>query len=356
MSKSMFVVRPFQATTLSWWHSERDQLDLSPPYQRSPGVWSSTDKAYLIDSIINGYDIPKFYIADFSYVSSNLNITGKPYAVIDGRQRFEAIFDFLDGKLKLNKNMVYLGDEPVDISGMDYFKLKEKHSKIAQRVENFNITVMSVITNREDMINELFVRLNRNKPLTGAEVRSAMTGEVPRLIREISQTNFLTKSIAFSNTRKQSENVAAKLLLIEHRGGFVETKKINLDRFALEAALTETEFSLSAERVKSSLTDAFHIFKENDPLLKSSGVIPVYYWLTRNIGIVNLRDQILSFETFRNASKNHPAVVAYNNASRSTNDPLSYKLRYEILKSYITNDGNSLKLEQDIPGILNLAS
>ena len=105
--EDIFVVRPFSNTSIGWWHAERDQIDLAPPYQRKSGVWTNSDKAFLIDSVINGYDIPKFYVADFSYSGSSLNTTGRPFAVIDGRQRFEAIFDFLDGKVSLRTDIRY---------------------------------------------------------------------------------------------------------------------------------------------------------------------------------------------------------------------------------------------------------
>lgn len=39
---------------------------------RKGGIWSERDKAYLIDSIINGFDIPKFYLSDFGMRSSTL--------------------------------------------------------------------------------------------------------------------------------------------------------------------------------------------------------------------------------------------------------------------------------------------
>lgn len=346
----MFVVRPFEATTLAWWHGERDQLDLSPPYQRSSGVWSQKDKAYLIDSIINGYDIPKFYVADFSYVSSDLNKKNKPYAVIDGRQRFEAVFDFLDSRLPLNSDMKYFGEERISLAGLNYKELREKFPKIAKRVENFNITVMSVITDEEPKINDLFVRLNRSKPLTGSEVRSALVGPVSDLIKQISKNNFFTKSIAFSNVRKQAENVAAKLLLIEHRGIFVETKKINLDRFAAEAALTESEFQESSRRVNETLTLMAKKFRANDPLLRSSGQIPVYYWLARKHPRSPLRQIIDSFENFRKSHPTHGAVVAYAQASRSTNDPYSYRVRYQVLESFM-RDGDLISetvIEDDL--------
>jgi hypothetical protein len=339
----MFVVRPFQATTLSYWHGERDQLDLSPPYQRSSGVWSNSDKAFLIDSIINGYDIPKFYIADFSYVSSSLNLRGRPYAVIDGRQRFEAIFDFLDNRVKLNNDMVYLGEERLKLAGLLFKEIKEKFPKVAQRIENFNINVMSVLTDQEEKINDLFVRLNKSKPLTGAEVRSAMVSDVADLIRKISNNDFFKKCISFNVKRKQDENVAAKILLIEHRSAFVDTKKVNLDRFAMEASLTESEFEHSADRVLEVLHLMSKKFKFSDPLLRSSGIIPVYYWLVKNHPNARLREEILLFETYRKANSNSPPIVAFNNASRSTNDLFSYKVRYAVLEAFLGLDtGESL--------------
>lgn len=348
---NVFVVRPFSSTSIGWWYAERDQIDLSPSYQRKSGVWSNKDKAFLIDSIINGYDIPKFYVADFSYSGSRLNFSGRPYAVIDGRQRFEAIFDFLDGKYHLNDDILYIADPQISLRGMAVNQLREKHPRILQRIENFSLSVMSVITDQADRINDLFVRLNRSKPLTGAEVRSAMTGEVSAYIRRISSGTFFSEFVGFSNNRKQHENVVAKLLLMEHRGGFVETKKTSLDRFVEEALLTESGFSHTANAVETILSRMENEFLPKDSLLKSSGILPVYYWLVRNevakgFLVKNLKD----FDSLRKNNPLHPGVVVYNSVSRSTNDELSYKIRYAVLERFIF-EGASFKVD-DIENIL----
>ena len=339
--ENIFVVRPFSNTSIGWWYTERDQIDLSPSYQRKSGVWSPRDKAFLIDSIINGYDIPKFYIADFSYTGSSLNSSGKPYAVIDGRQRFEAIFDFLDGRIQLNQDMVYLGDSSIRLGGMTIRDLENKHSRIAQRIQSFPLSVMSVITNQVDRINDLFVRLNKSKPLTGAEVRSAMTGEVSVYIRQLAAHKFFTECVGFSNQRKQHENTAAKLLLIEHRGTFVETKKTTLDRFVIEALLTESEFSITADAVTKILDMMAATFGSGSTLLRSSGIIPVYYWLVRNNNTsIDLNYWIKEFEAFAAKYPTHPAIVEYKSASRSTNDELSYRIRHNILYHFIEYRGD----------------
>ena len=186
----MFTVRPFEARTLSWWYDERDSIDLSPVYQRKGGIWSPFDKAYLINSILNGFDVPKLYLADFTYVNTPLNEKSRPYAVIDGRQRLEAIFGFFSNSFPLNRDFQLFDQINLQLAGLGYKDLKVNHPKIASKLENFNLSVMSVITDDEAKISELFVRLNKNRPLSGAEIRNAMTGELPRMVRRSLNTAF----------------------------------------------------------------------------------------------------------------------------------------------------------------------
>src|SRR4051812_17968171 len=119
-SRSTFTVRAFEAKTLSWWRARKPQIDMSPPYQRRGRLWSPADKAYLIDSIINGFDVPKFYIAEFTYSDSKLNKKKLPFAIIDGKQRFEAIFDFFEGQVTLNSDFVFLDDPSLKLGGLGY--------------------------------------------------------------------------------------------------------------------------------------------------------------------------------------------------------------------------------------------
>lgn len=339
----MFSVRPFEARTLSWWSDERKNLDLSPPYQRRGRIWSDQDKAFLIDSVLNGYDIPKLYIADFTYFPSSLNSGKRSYSVIDGRQRFEAIFDFFDDKLNLSDSFNLIEDANLGLAGLSYSQLKSKHPKVASRFENFNLSVMSVITDDEARINDLFVRLNSSKPLSGAEVRNAMSGEVPNLIRRIANHQFFREKIAFSITRRQDQNAAAKLLLLEYRGALVDTKKVNLDRFVKEAILSSsTSISAAADRVISKLDNVAPLFGDHDPALKLATGLPVYYWYFRNNEVdASTITKIRKFEDARRSNKQlasigetsglDEALQTYDYFNRSPDDATSHERRYKIL-------------------------
>jgi len=114
---------------MSWWYEQyrEGRLDLSPRYQRRSDIWGEWKQAHLIDSILNSFDIPKFYVADFSsFRSANLNKEKRPYAIIDGKQRFEALFKFFDGDLALNQTFELLEESSTVLAGFTYLDLKKK--------------------------------------------------------------------------------------------------------------------------------------------------------------------------------------------------------------------------------------
>ena len=74
----------------------RAAINTNPDYQRPP-VWSTAQKQLLVDSVLRGYDVPKFYWRQ---------VSKKPvkFDVVDGQQRIRAICGFLDGKYALPKD------------------------------------------------------------------------------------------------------------------------------------------------------------------------------------------------------------------------------------------------------------
>jgi len=302
----MFKVQSHAARTLSWWYKQKSKIDFSPAYQRKGNLWSDKDKAFLIDSILNEFDLPKIYLADFNIISTKLNEKLKPYAIIDGRQRFEAIFDFFEDKISLNKDFILFSNKNLALAGMKYSQLKSAHPEVADLFDEFNLHVMSVITDEEEKIKDLFVRLNKSKPLTGAELRNAMTGVVPDLIRGIADKEFFKEKIKFSTERGQDINVASKLLMIEYYGGFVDLKKRNLDAFANNKndSLDFEEYYEAAFVVSDVLDKITPVFFNNDPLLKSDGLIPIIYSLAKcDVSGSELHDFLKHFDDLRNQQK-----------------------------------------------------
>jgi hypothetical protein len=348
MALKDFKVTIFEAKTLSWWRNRKSKIDMEPPYQRRGHLWAPSDKAYLIDSILNGYDIPKLYIADFTWGDSDLNKKKLPYAIIDGKQRLEAIFDFFEGNIVLNDDFIFLENSTLKLGGMGYKDLQVNYSEIAELFDNYNLMVMSVSAKSEEPINELFVRLNRSKSLTGAEIRNAMTGPAPKVIRDISKHVFFVENIRFQVKRGQDQNAAAKLLTFEYNGGPQETKKRSLDDFVATAKENPEKLELAGRKVLDVLDKMASIFLPNDRLLASSGLLPVYYWFVRDKSEKEhpkLRRFILNFEELRKSNRQLMAedpsnkningqLIEYDNFNRNTNDQQSHYERVKILNSF----------------------
>lgn len=347
ITKKDFKISQLEARTLTWWRNRRDKIDMDAPYQRRGHLWSYSDKAYLIDSIINGYDVPKLYMADFTWGDSKLNKKRLPYAIIDGKQRLESIFDFFDDKVVLNENFVYLEDTSLKLGGLGYRDLKQNYAEIAEIFDNYNLMVMSVIAQNEEPIGELFVRLNRSKSLTGAEIRNAMAGPAPEIIRQIAKREFFSVNVKFSTKRGQGLNAVAKVLLFEYHEDVRETKKGNLDVFVKETRTKNARdrLQLAARLVIDVLEDMSSIFLPKDQLLAAAGAFPVYYWFIRGrkeSEYPYIREFLVDFE--RRRYKNRKLVesdpdnnnidnqlIEYDGYNRNTNDLQSHKERVNIL-------------------------
>lgn len=72
--------------------SDRDKLDLNPPYQRGL-VWTDEQRENLIRSLLEGIPCGIVYrnFRGFNHAT--------PYAIVDGKQRIDTVRRFYDGEL-----------------------------------------------------------------------------------------------------------------------------------------------------------------------------------------------------------------------------------------------------------------
>lgn len=340
----MFKVQSHATRTLSWWHKQSSKIDFNPTYQRKGNLWGDRDKAFLIDSILNEFDLPKVYIADFTILNTTLNTKNLPYAVIDGRQRLESIFQFFNDDLRLNNDFKLFTKPHLNLGGMKYSELRSNYPEISEIFEEFNLDVMSVITDDAEKIKDLFIRLNKSKALTGAELRNAMAGIVPDLIRNLADRTFFKETIRFSIERGQDYNAAAKFLIIEFRGNFVDLKKKNLDQFVKDGAQTDDPESYydAAYRAKEVIEKLAVAFQRRDILLSSQGLLPLIYQLAkREIAASELRTYFSDLDVRRkdnqkivkvDAPSADPALLAFESNIRNVNDQGSLAAAFAFLK------------------------
>ena len=147
---------------ISWILDARSEehLDLDPPYQRK-SVWTRTDRQFFLDTIFRGYPSPAIFL-EKKISESGASI----YFVVDGKQRLETIFMFVDNKIKIASDF---GDSRLD--GKKWNQLDVEFKKLFW---NYQIPVEMVGFPESKVVNEIFDRLNRNsRKLTRQELRHA---------------------------------------------------------------------------------------------------------------------------------------------------------------------------------------
>jgi hypothetical protein len=289
-------------------------------------------------------------MADFTYGNVSLNKKGLPYAIIDGKQRLEAIFEFHSGELLLDDEFVYQQNHRLKLGGLGYADLTKNYPEVADIFRNHPLSVVHVITDEQERIDELFVRLNRSKPLTGAEIRNAMSGPLTEIINLIAGHELFKLRVKFTTRRAQDKNAASKLLLFEYNGKLVETKRKNLDRFVVKAKKewreSREKIELASRRVIDTLDRMSEIFLPGDPMLRSAGIFPVYYWFIRQIDSRSdpwVREFLNIFEKTRKANREMASdpsqtekvdseLMTFDRLNRSSDDERSHVERCKILE------------------------
>jgi len=208
---SFLKTYPLQNSAILRLNAERERVNVEPWYQRRGEVWTFEKRQLLIDSILNDYDIPKLYFHVLS-ASQKSKEGGFDYAIIDGRQRLEAIWSYTDDGFPLADDFVSLQDSKIKAGGMKYSELSSAYPKLKIRFDSFTLPIVCVETDDIDLIEDMFSRLNEAVPLNAAEKRNAIGGPMAQCIRNISEHHFFGNRVRFTDSRYQHREVAGRLL------------------------------------------------------------------------------------------------------------------------------------------------
>jgi len=332
-------------STIMMLHTDRNEIMLDPPYQRFGEIWNLEKKRLLIDSILNDYDIPKIYFHLFD--RKKIAETGFTHAVIDGRQRLETIWSFLEGKFTLSPDFEFQRDSSIRLENLSYADIAKEYPRIKVQFDSFVLPVVVVSTEDEELIEDMFSRLNEAAPLNAAEKRNAYGGYVVKAIRQISNHAFFIDNVRFSNKRYQYMEVSARLLFTEYNvlieNKLYDTKKIYLDNFAKNIKKIDSNIiSLCENNVSKTLELMASEFIDNDPLLLAQGNMVLYYLLFRKANEIGELNKLIrkGFFDFRQLLKNNRDAAEVSDGDSE----YSYELlEYDRLSQQGTNDSSNIK-------------
>ena len=164
-------------------------------------VWDNDRKSLLIHSMMTGFPIPAMYAAK--------DTETKILSMLDGKQRSNAISDFLHGRFTLsNVPEVILEDgTEVDVNGMYFSGLCEELQDI---ISNYSLTIYYFEDISDEDVAELFYRINNGKALSSVEM-SRVRSKALKTIQEIGQHELFTTAL----TEKAFEKYTHEDLVIK---------------------------------------------------------------------------------------------------------------------------------------------
>jgi hypothetical protein len=237
----------------------RDRYDI-PDWQRQE-VWNREKKQRLIDSILRGWKLPKFYF---------IELTGDNYLVEDGQQRLNAIWEFFSNELPLS------AESGKQFGGRFYRDLPRK---IADAFDDFEITYDLISGATDEELKEIFQRLQEGMPLTSSEKLNAVPSKLTDYCRSMARHDFFGKTIVIPNTRYAHFDIMAKVATVEIEG---LDAGLRLDDIR-KVFLTQKSFapsSATGKRIKAALDFLQKAFNDKGASLRTRTIVQSLLTLT----------------------------------------------------------------------------
>lgn len=204
----------------------KDKIDPKPQYQRT-SVWSNQKKKLLIDSILRGYDLPKFYVTE---TANNPHFS---YEVTDGQQRMRAIWEFMSEDTKINYALGQGLIDGVDLSGFYYKKLPKVFKK---KIKEFELHISIIKDSTQEEVRSLFARLQMGEKLNPVELRHAISSNIGNLIFALTENHSFFQTSGILNTRYKHQDYLDHVMSLIYYKEDRNLKAIDLKKFYIDLA------------------------------------------------------------------------------------------------------------------------
>ena len=237
-------------------YKRRDRYDI-PDWQREE-VWSKSRKQKLIDSILRGWRLPKFY---FLLTSDN----PEEFEVVDGQQRLLAIWEFFDNELPLSS------ESDSVTGGASLYEDLPDH--LSDRFDDYEIDYDQIEGAYDDEdLKEFFQRLQEGLPLTSSEKLNSVHSKLRDFCRELSEHQFFTRKTSVSPRRYGYFDIVAKVAALEIES-ITASLRYNDLKSTFEAQKAFSESSSVAKRLRQTLGTLDLIFPGKDTRLRNRTIV-----------------------------------------------------------------------------------
>lgn len=268
-------------TTLNWtvknlknMYDGKNTLQMDHVIQRQSGQWDGDKlkKSLLIHSILANYPVPPIYCLKEPLDEKNFS-----YSILDGKQRLSTAFDYIDGRYPLDEETpsVVIDEVAYELGGRYFTDLD---AECQQEILRFKFTIYGFEDADDDLIEEIFFRLNNSAPLSKPQKAMPLCGvENAKFIKSLLADRFFSDICQFSALqRRKSDDMCTLLqsmMLLDSRHEGYEFSSISADEIMRYAAHIKNNYS---EKQKERLYDIIDylekVFSEKDKMLKKINI------------------------------------------------------------------------------------
>jgi hypothetical protein len=235
-------------------YKRRDRYEI-PEWQRDE-VWATERKQLLIDTILRGWKLSKFYLAKTSD-------SPEEFEVVDGQQRLTTIFEFFDGALSLSK------ESAQSHGGATYAELPDA---LVDQFDDYEIEYDVITDHTEKELKEFFQRLQGGLQLTASEKLNSIHSNLTNFVRKLAKHEFFQDKVWMRDTRKAHFDIVSKVAAIEVDGLETGLRYEDLKE-TFEAAAAFSPSSNVAKRLRSTFDHLNKVFPEKSPVLRNRSTI-----------------------------------------------------------------------------------
>lgn len=276
-------------TTLNWtvknlksMYDEKETLSFNHPIQRQSAQWDNEQQSLLIHSMLANFPVPAVYVHKTE--SIEVDAKGKhsyTYSVLDGKQRMTTVFSFINGEYALSEDIpdVEIEDVTYEIAGKYFEDLDED---VQQEILRFRFNIQAFEDVTDEMIEDIFFRLNNSTPLTKSQkARPLMGVENSIFINDILTGRFFTEKCTFSKMQlKRSDDMCTLLqgmMLLDNKYRDYDFSSISADEVMNYSQYIKNNYPDECkDRLKRIIGFLNNVFYMKDKNLKKVN-IPVLF-------------------------------------------------------------------------------
>lgn len=260
-------------------YDNTDNLSMDAEMQRGSGQWVGRGyemkRSLLVNSLLNAYPIPPLYFQKTTTSANEIL-----FSVLDGKQRLSTLFDFVDGKYPLHPETppAKIDDETYELADKYFSDLDIECQEEILRYKFLIYCFECAEEDDEDLISEIFFRLNSGVALSGGQKSISLVDlKTAKFVKSILNDKFFSQICTFSALqRRRGDDLCALMqgmLLLDHKYGLYELQTISESDVMKYASHIRKNYS---EEQKNRLYDIIDylekVFPEKDKMLKKINI------------------------------------------------------------------------------------